>query len=95
MNYLHTNVKSQGQRGCESKESRVCTGIVSTGSEGIKQCDIITIRGNRVRAGQVPILAIDMVQSVFSLGLLGLAGEVDWGVMDMMLNLVVPESDPD
>jgi len=33
----------------ELKESRVCTRIVSTGSEGIKQSEIITIRGNRVR----------------------------------------------
>src|SRR5882724_5924586 len=32
-----------------AKESRVCTRIVSTGFEGIKQCEIITIRGNRVK----------------------------------------------
>jgi len=51
------------------KESRVCTRIVGTGSEGIKQCEIITIRGNRVRAVQVPMSVIDGVQSVFSLGL--------------------------
>ena len=44
MNYLYTNAKSQGQWGCESEESRVCTRIVSTGSEGIKQHEIITIR---------------------------------------------------
>ena len=35
----------------------------------IKQHEIITIRGNRVVAGQVLILVSDMVQSVFSLGL--------------------------
>ena len=29
------------------KESRVCTRIVSTGSEGIKQHEIITIRGKQ------------------------------------------------
>ena len=51
----------------------MCTGIVSTESEGIKQHEIISIRGNRVRARQVLMLAIDMVWSVFSLGLLGLS----------------------
>ena len=53
------------------KESRVCARIVSTGSEGIKQCEIITIRGNRVGAGQVLMSVIDMVQLVFSPGLFG------------------------
>ena len=52
-----------------AKKSRVCTRIVSIGLEGIKQCEIITIRGNRIRAGQVPRSAIDGVRSVFSLGL--------------------------
>ena len=51
----------------------VCTGTVSTGSEGIKQHEIITIRGNRVRAGQVPMSVIDMAWSVFGLGYLGLS----------------------
>jgi len=51
----------------------VYTGTVSTGSEGIKQHEILTIRGNRVRAGQVPMSAIDGVQSVFSLGLFGVS----------------------
>ena len=49
----------------------MCTRIVSTGSEGIKQYEIITIRGNRVRAGKVLMLAIDMVWSVFGPGLFG------------------------
>jgi len=49
----------------------VCTGTVSTGSEGIKQHEIITIRGNRVRAGQVPMSVIDMAQLVFGPGLSG------------------------
>jgi len=40
--------KGQGQQGCKGEESRVCTVIVSTGSEGIKQCEVITIRRNRV-----------------------------------------------
>ena len=61
--------KSQGYGDAKAKESRVCTRIVSTGLEGIKQHEIITIRGNRVRAGQVPMLAIDMVLSVFWSGL--------------------------
>jgi len=51
----------------------VCTKIVSAGSEGIKQCEIITIRGSRVRAGQVLKLVIDRVLLVFGLGLLGLS----------------------
>ena len=51
----------------------MCTGTVSTGSENIKWHEIITIRGNRVRAGQVLMSAIDMVQSVFCLGLSGLS----------------------
>ena len=54
-----------------SKNQGVCTGIVSTGSEGIKQHEIITKRGNRVRAGQVLMSAIDMAWSVFGLGLFG------------------------
>ena len=56
------------------KESRVCTRLVSTVSEGIKQHEIITIRGNRVGAGQVLRSAIDGFQSVFGLGLSGLSG---------------------
>jgi len=48
----------------------VCTRIVSTGSEGIKQCENIAIKGNRVRAGQVPKSVIDGVQS-FGLGVVG------------------------
>ena len=38
------------------KNQGVCTGTASTGLEGIKQCENITIRGNRVRAGHVPML---------------------------------------
>jgi len=51
----------------------VCTGTVSTGlkSEEIKQCEIITILGDRVRAGKVLMSAIDVAQLVFSLGLFG------------------------
>ena len=49
------------------------TRIVSTGSEGIKQHEIITIRGDRVRAGQVLMSVIDGVQLIFGPGLLGLA----------------------
>ena len=51
----------------------MCTGTVSVsaGLEGIKQHEIITIRGNRVRAGQVLMLVIDMVQSVFGPRLFG------------------------
>ena len=62
--------KSWGYGNVRTKESRVCTRIVSTGSEGIKQHELITIRGNRVGAGQVLRSVIDGVQSVFSLGLL-------------------------
>ena len=51
----------------------MCTRIVSTGLEGIKQCEIITIRGNRVEAGQVLRSVIDGISSVFGLGLLGLS----------------------
>jgi len=47
----------------------VCTGIVSTGSEGIKQHKIITIRGNRIRTGKVLMSEIDGVWSVLSPGL--------------------------
>jgi len=64
--------KSQGYGDAKAKESRVCTRIVSTGLEGIKQCEMIAIRGNRVRAGQVLMSAIDGVRLVFSPGLLGL-----------------------
>ena len=53
------------------KNKGVCTRTVSTGLEGIKQHEIITIRGNGVGAGKVPMLAIDMVWSVFGLGLFG------------------------
>ena len=35
------------------KNQGVCKGIVSTELEGIRQCEIITIRGNRVRPGKV------------------------------------------
>ena len=55
------------------KKSRVCTRIVSTGPEGIKQCGIIIIRGKRVRAEQVLMLVIDGIQLVFGLGLSGLS----------------------
>ena len=51
----------------------VCTGTVSTGLEEIKQCEIITIWGNRVRAGRVPMLVIDVAWLVFSLGYSGLS----------------------
>jgi len=49
----------------------VYTGMVSTGvnSEGIKQCEIITILGNRVRAGKMLMSVIDVTQLVFSPGL--------------------------
>jgi len=47
----------------------VCTGTVSTGLEKIKQHEIITILGDRVGAGKVLILAIDVAWSVFSPGL--------------------------
>ena len=45
----------------------------STGSKvgGIKLCKIITILGNRVGAGEVLMLAIDVTQSVFGPGLVG------------------------
>jgi len=49
MNYLYTNAKSQWQQGCKSNKSRVCTRVVSTGSEGIKQQKIITIWGKGVK----------------------------------------------
>ena len=49
MDYLYTNAKSWGQWGSESKELGGCTRTVSTGSEGIKQHEIITIRRDRVR----------------------------------------------
>jgi len=39
--------------------------------EEIKQCEIITILGNRVRAGKVPMSVIDVTQLVFSPGLFG------------------------
>ena len=39
-------------------------------SEEINQCEIITILGDRVRAGKVPMLVIDMAQSVFIPGLI-------------------------
>ena len=41
--------------------------------EKIKQCEIITILGDRVGAGKVLMLAIDVAQSVFGLGLFGLS----------------------
>jgi len=40
-------------------------------SEEIKQCEIITILGNRVRTGKVPMSAIDVTQSVLGPGLVG------------------------
>src|SRR5882724_10819446 len=46
--YLRVVAKSWGVWDARVKESRVCTGVVSTGSEGNKQHEIITIRGNRV-----------------------------------------------
>ena len=55
------------------KDQGVGTRTVSAGLEGIKQHEIITIRGNRVGAGQVPMLAIDGVQSVLHPGSLGLS----------------------
>jgi len=42
--YLYTNAKRWWQWGCKRKESRVCTRVVSTGSEGIQQWKFITIR---------------------------------------------------
>ena len=84
----------------------MCRGIVSTGSEGIKQHEIITIRGNRVRAGQMPMLVIDVVQLVFGPGLFrvvcrqgemtlqvssGFSGRWTGGVMDRTLSLIVQE----
>jgi len=61
----------------------VYTGTVSTGlkSEEIKQHEISTIWGNRVRAGEVPMLAIDVIWSVFSMGLVGVVhrqGKMMW-----------------
>ena len=49
------------------------TGTVSTGSklEEIKQHEIITILGDRVRAEKVLMSEIDVAQSVFTLGLFG------------------------
>ena len=52
-----------------AKNQEVCTGTVSTESEGIKQCEIITILGNRVGAGRVPMSVIDVTQLEFGLGL--------------------------
>jgi len=51
----------------------VYTGTVSTGSnsEEIKQCEIITVLGNRVGAGEVLMSVIDVTQSVFDPGLVG------------------------
>ena len=51
------------------KNQVVCTGIVSTGLEEIKQCEIITIRGNRVGAGQVPMLVIVMAHWYLAWGI--------------------------
>ena len=50
----------------------MCIGTVTTGSEEIKQCEIITILGDRVRAGKVPMSVIDVAQSVFGPGYSGL-----------------------
>jgi len=51
----------------------VYTGTEGTGSksEEIKQCEILIFLGNRVRAEEVPMLAIDVTQLVFSPGLFG------------------------
>ena len=51
----------------------MCAGTVSTGlnSEEIKQCEIITILGSRVRAGEVLMSAIGVTQLVFGPGLVG------------------------
>ena len=51
----------------------VYTGTVSLGlkSEEIKQCEIITILGSRVRAGEVLMSAIGVTQLVFGPGLVG------------------------
>src|SRR5882724_4205224 len=71
---LYTKICSQESEVTGMQEQRikaVCTGTVSTGSEEIKQHEIITIWGNRVRAGRVPMLATDVVWLVFGLGLLG------------------------
>ena len=40
-------------------------------SEEIKLCEIITISGNRVRAGKVLMSEIDVTQMVFGQGLFG------------------------
>ena len=53
--YLYTNAKRWWQWGCKRKESRVCTRVVSTGSEGIQQWKFITIRRKRVRVWWSPM----------------------------------------
>jgi len=58
---MESHSQELGVWGCESEGIKGVYRIVSTGLEGIKQCEIITIRGNRVRAGQVLRLAIDRV----------------------------------
>ena len=53
---LYTKICSQELEAMWMQVQRikaVCTGTVSTGLEGIKQCEIITIWGNRVRADRV------------------------------------------
>src|SRR5882724_3062701 len=60
---LYTKICSQESEVTGMQEQQikaVCTGTVSTVWEEIKQCEIITILGNRVRAGKVPMLAIDV-----------------------------------
>ena len=46
--YQRVIAKSWGYGDVRAKESRMCTRVVSTGSEGNNQCGINTIRGNRV-----------------------------------------------
>ena len=71
---LRVIAKSWGVRGCESEGIKGVYKNSKHRSEGIKQCEIITISGNRVGAGQVPRSAIDGVRSEISPGLSGLSG---------------------
>jgi len=60
-----------GNRDAKVMNQVVYTGMVNTGSksEEIKQHEIITILGNRVGAGEVPMSAIDVTQLVSGPGL--------------------------
>jgi len=60
----------------------VCTGIVSTRLEEIKQHEIITIRGNKVWAGQVPMSAIDMVCHYSAQGIQGVCRQREMKLED-------------